>query len=209
MIIGVLMLLLAALTTFFRVVMPPEETAEKSEEELFAEAKDPLKTVGAEPEHWQFPGTEEKLGRLGWVFTERMIIAWFVIILLLIFAFFARRKLSVEKPSRIQVVAESVIGFFNDICRDTMGKDGGRKIFPLVITLFLFIFLCNYIGLLPHIFQIFATLIAIPLSLFDASIQLIREGVSFPNWVIEIPDGHWLGWDMLSRIFSRYFSLRC
>ncbi len=195
-VVASLMLLLAALTTFFRVVMPPEKDAEKSQEQLSIEAKDPLKTIGGDPEHWDFPAFDfpSIKGDFNWVFTERIIIAWFVIVLLLIFTFFARRGLSLEKPSRIQVVAESIIGFFNDICRDTMGKEHGRKIFPLVITLFLFIFLCNYIGLLPLFFHFFATVVAMGLSIFDSSIVWIREGLSFPNWVIQLPEGHWLGW---------------
>ena len=65
----VLMGILAALTTFFRIVMPPDESVEKTDEETLTAAKDPLKTIGGDPEHWQFPGTEEKLGKMGWVFT--------------------------------------------------------------------------------------------------------------------------------------------
>ena len=185
------MLLLAAVTTFFRVAMPPVEEAEKSEEQVREEAIDPLKTIGGEPEHWQFPGTK---GAMGWVFTERMIISWFVIISIMVFTFFARRNISVEKPSRIQILTESLIGFFDDICANTMGKESGRKIFPLVMTLFLFIFLCNYSGLLPAIFQFVATVTAMAFSVFDKSIVWMREGMAFPNWVIQLPEGHWLGW---------------
>ena len=134
-VVVILMAVLAVLTTVFRVVMPPEEVEEKADEEALIEASDPLKAIGEEPEYWQFPGTTGAMGR---VFVERMIVAWFVIFLLAAFAFFARRKVSLDRPSRIQVVTEAIIDFFNDICKDTMGKEEGRKIFPLVMTLFLF-----------------------------------------------------------------------
>lgn len=193
LVVGAFMLLLVLVTSFFRFVMPPE-VEERDEKMAREEAVDPLKGIGEQPEYWQFPGTKGGMGR---VFIDRMIVSWFLIILLLIFAFFATRKLSPEKPSRIQALTEVIVGFFNDVCKDTMGKENGRKIFPLVMTLFLFILLSNYAGLIPHFFHFVSTVTALVLSVFDSGIVIIRERM-FPAWAIQLPEGHWI--EHLARI---------
>jgi F-type H+-transporting ATPase subunit a len=54
-------------------------------------------------------------------------------------------------PSRIQSVAEMAYGFVYKMVEDVAGKDG-LKFFPYVMTLFMFIVLANFLGLLPMSF---------------------------------------------------------
>jgi F-type H+-transporting ATPase subunit a len=51
-------------------------------------------------------------------------------------------------PGRVQAAAEIFHDFVADLVRDTIGPDG-RKFFPYVFTLFTFILVANFIGLIP------------------------------------------------------------
>ena len=54
-------------------------------------------------------------------------------------------------PSRMQSVAEMAYGFVYKMVEDVSGKDG-VKYFPYIMTLFMFIVLANFLGLLPMSF---------------------------------------------------------
>ncbi len=53
-------------------------------------------------------------------------------------------------PGRLQSAAEVLHEFISDLVRDTIG-DEGRKFFPYVFTLFIFILVANFLGLFPSI----------------------------------------------------------
>ncbi len=53
-------------------------------------------------------------------------------------------------PSKVQSAAEVLYTFIADMLRDATGGKG-MKFFPYIFTLFIFIFLCNLLGLLPSI----------------------------------------------------------
>lgn len=55
-------------------------------------------------------------------------------------------------PGRAQVVAETGYGFIHGMVKDAAGEEGVKKFFPLVFTLFLFIFMANMIGMFPYFF---------------------------------------------------------
>lgn len=59
----------------------------------------------------------------------------------------ATRRLSLV-PSATQSLAEMAYEFVFGMTRDAMGEQG-RPFFPYVFSLFLFVFLCNFLGLLP------------------------------------------------------------
>ena len=61
----------------------------------------------------------------------------------------ATRKLSLV-PGGMQSLAEMVYEFVAKMVRDAMGNEG-RPFFPYVFALFMFIFLSNFLGLLPTI----------------------------------------------------------
>lgn len=54
-------------------------------------------------------------------------------------------------PNRAQVVAEGAYSFIHTMVRDTTGEEGVKKFFPLVFTLFLFIFMSNMLGMFPGV----------------------------------------------------------
>ena len=54
-------------------------------------------------------------------------------------------------PGRMQSMAEIGYGFVANMVRDMMGEEG-MKFFPLVFSLFLFVFFANMIGMFPYFF---------------------------------------------------------
>ncbi len=72
---------------------------------------------------------------------------WFVVALLTVIAFLATRNLQVY-PGRLQNVMEVIIEALHSLLVDTMGEHG-KKFFPLIATLGLFILVGNLIGIIP------------------------------------------------------------
>lgn len=56
-------------------------------------------------------------------------------------------------PTRLQSTVEIGYEFVANMLRDSMGKEG-MKYFPLVFTLFIFIFMCNMLGMIPGAFTV-------------------------------------------------------
>ena len=54
-------------------------------------------------------------------------------------------------PSRIQVISELSYGFIAQLLKDTVGEQG-RKYFPFVFTIFMFVLIGNMVGMLPYSF---------------------------------------------------------
>jgi F-type H+-transporting ATPase subunit a len=72
-----------------------------------------------------------------------------VIVAFLLFVVGVRQRALV--PGRMQSVAELGYEFIAGMVRDNVGS-AGKKYFPFVLTLFIFILLCNLLGLVPYSF---------------------------------------------------------
>jgi F-type H+-transporting ATPase subunit a len=70
-----------------------------------------------------------------------------VFIFVVVFAWL-RSRLSADRPGRVQHVLEIVYGFLREQTDDVVGH-GGKKYLHFFGTIFLFILVCNLIGLLP------------------------------------------------------------
>lgn len=79
-----------------------------------------------------------------------VLYAWLVMALLIVVAFVATRKIR-EIPSGIQNFMEAVVEVLENFIEDNMGPKG-KKYFPLIGTLALFILTCNLIALVPSAF---------------------------------------------------------
>lgn len=73
--------------------------------------------------------------------------SWFVMAMLALCSFLATRRMDIL-PGRFQNVMEAIIGGFDDLLVETMGPEG-RKFFPLIATLGLYILTSNLLGLIP------------------------------------------------------------
>ena len=70
-----------------------------------------------------------------------------VVILLSLLSFMATRRLDIY-PGRLQNVMETIVDAIYELLNNTMGEHG-RKFFPLIATLGLFILASNLIGVIP------------------------------------------------------------
>ena len=78
----------------------------------------------------------------------------FIVAGLIIFVFLKARNIALKRqglaPKGMQTVVEYLLGFIcNDIAIPSIGKERYIKYVPYLTTAFLFIFLCNLLGLLP------------------------------------------------------------
>ncbi|MFW6323675.1 MAG: F0F1 ATP synthase subunit A [Desulfovibrionales bacterium] len=76
-----------------------------------------------------------------------VLYAWIAMALLIFLGWLATRKISLV-PKGTQNFFEVLIGGMEDFVVENMGE-GGRKVFPVLATLFIFILVCNLFGLIP------------------------------------------------------------
>ena len=71
---------------------------------------------------------------------------------LFLFAFAARRKIGFI-PNPFQVVAELIVSAFYDLTEDALDENMARKYFPIICSLFMFLLLSNWIGMIPKLHE--------------------------------------------------------
>lgn len=94
----------------------------------------------------------EQLGNLwGLPITNTLLMSWAVIIILGILAYIIGRNVKLI-PGRFQTLLEWLFGFVYDYIAETLeSRDMARKFFPLLLTIFLFIFTANMLEFTPGI----------------------------------------------------------
>lgn len=94
----------------------------------------------------------EQIGTLwGIPLTNTLLTSWVAIAILVIGAIILRNKLSYT-PGRFQLLIESLVIFIQDFIKETLEDDKwARRVFPLLITIFLFIATSNIIEFTPGI----------------------------------------------------------
>ena len=78
-----------------------------------------------------------------------MVVAVLIVALLMIV--FVNPRAMV--PGRLQSLAEIIYEFIANMVREAAGESG-MKFFPLVFSLFMFILICNFVGLIPYTFTV-------------------------------------------------------
>ncbi len=79
-----------------------------------------------------------------------IVYTWVVMIILTALGFIAAKSASLV-PSKMQNVMEIIISGIEEFTIDITGEEG-RWLFPLLATIFLYIFGCNIMGLIPGFF---------------------------------------------------------
>jgi len=94
----------------------------------------------------------EVIGNLwGLPITNTLLMSWAVIIILGILAYLIGSNVKLV-PGRFQTLLESLFSFVYDYIAETLeSRDMARKFFPLLLTLFLFIFTANMFEFTPGI----------------------------------------------------------
>lgn len=80
--------------------------------------------------------------------TKTVYTMWVIMALIVLFSVLATRNLK-DVPGPLQNVAEWAVNGLIDLFEGVLGREKCRKYFPIFATLFIFIIVCNYSGLLP------------------------------------------------------------
>jgi F-type H+-transporting ATPase subunit a len=132
-------------------------------------------------------------GPVEW-YTVTNVTLWMGIAIVVLFALFvlATRHRGII-PSRMQSVAELFYGFIHNMVEDVTGHEGA-KFFPYVMTLFLFVFTANILGLIPMSFTTTShiavmAVLALMVFLTVTLVGFYRKGIGFLSmfWVSSAP----------------------
>jgi F-type H+-transporting ATPase subunit a len=95
-----------------------------------------------------------------------VLLMWLAVLLTFLFFFLAARKAPAgQVPSGVQNVAEAVLDFVrNDVILQGIGPDGMRFL-PFLVTVFVFVFMCNVFEIIPFIQMPVNARMAIPMFL--------------------------------------------
>lgn len=86
--------------------------------------------------------------------TATLTTAWLAMVVLIVFAYVMRTRLT-EVPSKFQSIVELTIGGLYDFTESTLeNKALAQKYFPILMTIFLFLLVMNWTGLLPGVTSI-------------------------------------------------------
>jgi len=127
-----------------------------------------------------------------------IVYTWVVMIILIVLGFLASKGASLV-PTKVQNVMEIIVSALEEFTIDITGEEG-RWLFPLLATIFLYIFTCNIIGLIPGFYPPTASLnttlsCALVVVIFTHVIGIKYHGVKYIK--------HFLGpvWWMVPLIF--------
>ena len=115
--------------------------------------------------------------------TNTMIASWITMAILIIIALVVTRK-SKLIPGKIQSAVEAIIEWLYNFCKDTAGEKNGKRFFPLVTTIFLFVMVNALMNLVPGFNSILARTVAGDVHLFrgantDINTALALAVISF------------------------------
>lgn len=84
----------------------------------------------------------------GFAITNSIITAWITITFLVALSYVVTRRMKLV-PGRLQAAFEFLLGWLFDLCRSVAGEKNGRRFFPVVTTIFLFVAFNAWLALLP------------------------------------------------------------
>lgn len=91
---------------------------------------------------------EEVFNLFGFPVTNSIIGAWLTLVVVVVFCFLVTRRMKIV-PGRVQAAFEFLLGWLYDLCKSVAGEENGRRFFPVVATIFLFVAFNGWLSLLP------------------------------------------------------------
>jgi len=128
----------------------------------------------------------------GFPITNSLIGAWLTIIFLVGFSYAVTRRMRLI-PSRLQSLFEAFLGWLYNFCQSVAGEENGRRFFPVVATIFLFVAFNAWLSLLPGFGSI-------TVETAEGEMHLLRGA----NTDINMP----LALALMSFVFVEFFGLR-
>lgn len=129
----------------------------------------------------------------GFPIANSIIAAWITIVVLVGLSYAVTHRMRLI-PARLQAVFEAFLGWLYDLCREVAGEENGRRFFPMVATIFLFVAFNAWLSLLPGFGSLFV------IGPEGGHVDLLRGA----NTDINMP----LALALVSFIFVEYFGLR-
>ncbi|MBL7125932.1 MAG: F0F1 ATP synthase subunit A [Dehalococcoidales bacterium] len=129
----------------------------------------------------------------GFPVANSIIGAWITMAVLICVSYIVTRRMRIV-PGRLQSAFEFLLGWLNDLCRRVAGEENGRRFFPIVATIFLFIAFNAWLSLIPGFGSIFIT------NAEGEHVHLLRGA----NTDINMP----LALALVSFVFVEYFGLK-
>ena len=80
--------------------------------------------------------------------TNTILAGWLTVVVLVLSSWLITRRMKVV-PGRLQSAFEFVLGWIYDLCKSIAGEANGRRFFPFVCTIFLFVLFNAWLSLIP------------------------------------------------------------
>ena len=93
---------------------------------------------------------EINIGGFTFVLSNTLLCVWIVVALLIVASLLLVRKLN-QRPGKLQIVLEMLVGFIKNLCKDFIGENHYRKYVPYIGTLFLFLCMANMLTVLNFV----------------------------------------------------------
>ncbi len=129
----------------------------------------------------------------GFPVANSIIGAWITMAVLICLSYGITRRMKVV-PGRLQCAFEALLGWLYDLCRRVAGEENGRRFFPVVTTIFLFVAFNAWLSLIPGFGSILVA------GAEGEPVHLLRGA----NTDINMP----LALALVSFIFVEYFGLK-
>jgi F-type H+-transporting ATPase subunit a len=84
----------------------------------------------------------------GFPITNTMLAGWITVVVLVLVSWLITRRMKLV-PGRAQMVFEFALGWVYNLCESVAGKENGRKFFPVICTIFLFVAFNAWLSLIP------------------------------------------------------------
>ncbi len=136
---------------------------------------------------------EDVFHLFGFPVTNSIIGAWLTMVFLVVFSYVITRRMKIV-PGRLQGAFEALLGWLHDLCRRVAGEENGRRFFPVVATIFLFVAFNAWLSLIPGFGSIWVT------NAEGEQVHLLRGASTDINLPLALA--------LVSFIFVEYFGLK-
>jgi len=80
--------------------------------------------------------------------TNTIIAGWISVVFLVVISWVITRRMKLV-PGRLQAAFEFLLGWIYDLCGSIAGEENGRRFFPVICTIFLFVLFNAWLSLIP------------------------------------------------------------
>lgn len=140
-----------------------------------------------------------RIGDVDISFTNSSLVMALALALVALFMIMGMRRRALV-PGRWQSMVELSYEFIVGLLRDTVGSEG-RKYFPIVFTVFMFVLFGNLLGMMPYSFTFTSHIIvtfvmAMVVFLGVTVLGFVKHGAHFFSFFVP-PGVHWIMWFLL------------